>query len=427
MDKHRIRFKIVVILVVFASVISFGFFKSRPNPDTGSDIVLKHDKGWLPSFQQNFTQQGVKAKEKTGIGIKVIPSNTTDLYIHQMKANLPTEQAPELFTWWAGFRVKDLVEQNLIGDLTHIWHKHDTEYLTGIKNAFTINTKMYGFPYGIDYWPVWYNKKIFSRLNLKAPANWDEFTTICDTLKNAGITPILSSVQFKWPSFIWFEEMVMGQSPDLFEDLCMGRAKYTDPLVVKAFNLWKTMIRKGYFTKPSANMMSNGGYLWLKGDYAMVLCGTWYYESVLLAHGVDQDDIGVFILPSHNAAAGNNIIFEVAPVFTAQNARNVDSAQKVADWWMGADGNGYFARLHKIYPANLNVDTTYLCAVKNELLCEIKQKQVRVLNRYWEATPVEICNTAVEKFAEFMLNPQSPEAILASIQDVADQYWSKHK
>ena len=416
---------IVLFLIIFllAGVV---YFQKPQKGDSPVTVTLAHDKGNLPVFQENFTLQGEKAKASIGIGINPIPSETTDLYRHQMMATLPTEQAPDLFIWWATFRVKELVDSNFVGDITDLWDKYKDDYSKGMRDAFTIGDKVYGFPYVVEYWPVWYNKSIFARLGLEPPKTWKEFIRVCEVLKSSGVTPILSSLQTEWPAFIWFEEMIIGQDPQLYKDLCLGKAKYTDPRVVAAFKVWQDMIKRGFFTDPSVNMLTNAGYLWNNEQFGMVLCGTWYYSAVLTAQGVDEKNIGTFILPSHNPDAGKNIIFEVGPIFNAKNAENADAAKKVLDWWMGREGNGHFAKLHNAYPGNLKTDIDYLPPVKKQLLQTIKDDNYQVLNRYWEATPTPICEKAVRKFGEFILNPDSLEQILQDIDVIADEYWAAH-
>ena len=51
----------------------------------------------------------------------------------------------------------------------------------------------------------------------------------------------------------------------------------------------------------------------------------------------------------------------------------------------------------------------------------------RVLNRYWEATPTPICEKAVDKFAEFILNPGNVDQILTDLDKIADDYWATAK
>ena len=99
---------------------------------------------------------------------------------------------------------------------------------------------------------------------------------------------------------------------------------------------------------------------------------------------------------------------------------------KVADWWMGPEGNGAFAKMVNQYPANSKADTSYLPASKVNFLKNIKNGY-NVLNRYWEATPTAICEKAVDKFAEFVLNPGNVDQILADLDKIADDYWATAK
>ena len=38
-----------------------------------------------------------------------------------------------------------------------------------------------------------------------------------------------------------FEELIMGESAQLYNDLMIGKARYTDKRVVKVFKLWKLL------------------------------------------------------------------------------------------------------------------------------------------------------------------------------------------
>ncbi len=412
--------------VTFAAIVFLCLALSacRQTPPPPVDVTLAHDKGNLPLFQENFIKQGDMARKAIGVGIRPVPSVTPDLYWHQMMAGLPTNQAPELFIWWSTFRARELVEHGFVTDLTDLWDKYAADYAPEIREAFTVKGRVYGFPYVVEYWPVWYNKRIFKRLGLQPPSTWAEFIAVCEGLKKAGVTPILSSLQNNWPAFIWFEEMIIGEDPELYNDLCLGRVKYTDPRVVKAYRIWKDMIDKGYFTDPSVNMLTNAGHLWNNETCGMALCGSWYYSTVLVAQGVKESDIGWFILPSHNPKAGLNIVFEVGPLFTAKNAPNARAARNLADWWMSPQGNAHFATVHQSCPANWNADISHLPEVKRNLIQRIERDKYRRLNRYWEATPAPISGAAVIKLGEFILDPNSLERVLSDIEGIAQAHWA---
>ena len=86
-----------------------------------------------------------------------------------------------------------------------------------------------------------------------------------------------------------------------------------------------------------------------------------------------------------------------------------------------------FAKLVKQYPTNNKSDTSFMPESKARLASTLTGENYKILNRYWEATPTPICEAAVDKFAEFIINPGSIDKILADLDKIADDYWSKNK
>ena len=223
-----------------------------------------------------------------------------------------------------------------------------------------------------------------------------------------------------------FEEMVARQDPQLYVDLCDGKVKYTDPRVKKAFAVWADLIKKGYFTDPSTDLFSDVPRLFANGEVAMVPCGSWYL-TVLTGNGVSEDNADIFIMPPVNPAAGKVAILEASPILISKKAPNLEAAKKIADWWMGPEGNTAFAKLVNQFPPNSKADAGFLPTSKVALKKKIVSENYRVLNRYWEATPTPICEKAVDKFAEFILKPDSVNSVLADLDAIAADYWAKNK
>lgn len=418
---------ILLVCIAIASAAALFHFITvdrEQDPVPASGLELAHDKGNMEWFQKSFARQGKKAGKETGIGFAAEPSPTTDLYISQMKARLPTPQAPALFTWWSTWRVRELVDMGLVTDLTHLWDRHSDDYPSHIRDAYTIDGKVYGFPYSVEYWPVWYNKTLFEKLGIKEPETWPEFMEACRKLKAESVPPIAMSLQMKWYSSIWFAALVMGEDPDLYQQLCSGKAAYTDPGVKKAVNIWAEMIESGFFTDPSLNLFTNGGHLWNEEAFGMILCGSWYYSTVLRQQGVDPADIGVFILPPHNPDAPGSIMMESGPVFTASNSPHRKQAEKIADWWMSRDGSRDFAETFQSYSANRKIGAGHLQPARQKLLTAIEKKDCRVVNRYWEATPAPIADAATEEFSRFILDPGQKNAVLAEMDKTAGTFWT---
>jgi multiple sugar transport system substrate-binding protein len=413
-----------IVLMLAAAVVGLALIGCAPKP--AADLVLMHDKGGNPDYRPFYDELGQMAKKAVGVGFKQSPYPDTNAFIAAVRAGLPTDKAPDLFTWWSTYRMKDLIDENLVLDMTDLWNKHKDEYPQGLRDAFTFNGKVYGLAYVVEYWGIWYNKDVFAKLNLKVPQTWDEFLAVCETLKKNKITPMLQSVQGRWPTFILFEEMVARQDPQLYVDLCEGKVKYSDPRVKEAFKVWADLIAKGYFTDASTDLFADGPRLFNQGKVAMVPCGSWYL-TVLTGGGVPIEKADIFTMPPVNASAGKVVIMEASPALIASKAPNKASAKKVADWWMGPEGNGALAKMLKQFPANAKADTSYLPENKVAFLKMIKDENYRVLNRYWEATPTPICEKAVDKFAEFILKPGSVDTVLADLDKIADEYWATAK
>jgi multiple sugar transport system substrate-binding protein/raffinose/stachyose/melibiose transport system substrate-binding protein len=395
-------------------------------PKQAANLVLMHDKGGNPNYVPFFEDMGKQSKAAVGVGFTQTPYPDTNTFQATVRAALPTNKAPDLFTWWSTYRMKDLIDQGLVADMTDLWDKHKAEYPQGLRDAFTFNGKVYGLADVVEYWGVWYNKDVFAKYNLKVPTTWDEFMTVCATLKKNKVTPMLQTVQGRWPTFIMFEEMVARQDPQLYVDLCEGKVKYSDPKVKEAFKVWGDLIAKGYFTDPSTDLFADGPRLFNAGQVAMIPVGSWYLTQ-LTTNGVPIDKADIFIMPPVNPAAGKVVIMEASPIVISAKAPNLAAAKKVADWWMGPVGNAAFAKMLNQYPANAKSDSSYLPASKVAFAKTIVDGQYRVLNRYWEATPTPICEKAVDEFAKFILQPKSVDTVLADLDKIADEYWASAK
>lgn len=71
----------------------------------------------------------------------------------------------------------------------------DQDFLKNVNESALEMTKQedggyYALPYSRNYIGVYYNKKTFEDNGLEIPTTWEEFTAVCDKLKEAGITPV---------------------------------------------------------------------------------------------------------------------------------------------------------------------------------------------------------------------------------------------
>ncbi len=390
-----------------------------------TELSFYHDKS---PWQDFYVQLGDSAQEAIGINWEPTPYSDTTSYQAALLAALPTDQSPDMFTWWSGYRLEDLYTQGALMDISDIWTQAiaDGNMPESLAAAFTFDDKQWALPGNVSYWPVFYNKKVFADNELSVPTTWEEFTGAAETLKAAGITPFGATQNGRWPSFIWFEEMILRSDPQLYLDLTAGTAKYTDDSVVAAMEVWKGLIENEYFTSFDADMNNDIGPALAAGEVAMFPIGTWF-QSVFVANGmVPGEDYDMFVMPNINPDLDEKvIIFEAGALGIAANAPHPDDSKTMGTWWVTPEATAEFANLIGDAPSNPNAESDNP-AVK-ALTEMLSAEGYTLYQRYWEASPVPIVEGAVDYLAQFMLNPDDLQSVLESIQQLADTTWAERE
>ena len=184
-----------------------------------------------------------------------------------------------------------------------------------------------------------------------------------------------------------------------------GKAEYTDPGVVSAMKLWGRLIEQGYFTDPSAVTLGTGASnftnYFKQGKMGMVQIGTWF-EPTLVAGGMKPGtDFGSFIMPNINPRAPKVVIYETGPMVVAEHGSNKADALKALDYFMSRQGQATWVKATGFVSPRTDVPST--SPVDRQLGAEIPKGGYTQFNRYWEATPHDIVEVAVDQFDKFML------------------------
>ena len=385
-------------------------------------LSLYHDK--TGQWNDALTQLGQTAASQIGISLQPTPYPDTTSY---QSALLPALQAdpPDLFTWWSGFRLEDLVTNGLVADLSDIWTQNiaSGNIVDGLKGNFTFDGKQYGVPLHVSYWVVFYNKNVFAAQGLTPPTTWAEMTAAADKLKAAGITPFGATQDGRWPAFIWFEELILRTDPTFYTALMAGQASYTDPPAVQAMQTWQQLIQAGYFTPFDIDLSVQGASDFAAGKIGMVPYGTHWQGALLANNLVPEQDYSAFIMPNINPAATQKVVINETAVLTAAQAgKNLDTAKQFLNWFLSPTAQTQWGNAINDGMAN---PTITLQNPTNTMIAQTVTSQgYSLFQRYWEASPVPIVEGAVDFLAQFMLNPGDPMSTLKQIQDLAASEWA---
>lgn len=401
-----------LLILLFAALLGQSLAQS---------VDFFHDKAnWQPSYEDAF--------KDAPVSVKSVPYADTSSYQAAVRAALRTPQAPGMFTWWSGYRMKDLVDAGLIADVSDIWQKYVDAgtYSESLASAFSFDGKAYAIPSNLAYWGVFYNKAVFEKYGLEVPTTWQDLENINATLKENGVTPFGASVDGRWPAFIYFQEFLVRENPEFYKRLMEGEAKYTDPEVASVFETWQDWIGKGYFSDPTMGFGTAGtamGSEMAKGNLAMILSGSWYADTIIEA-GLTNNQFGFFIMPNEKADMPKTVIFEAGPILLAENSAQKEDALTDADYWMSAPAQQIWVDDMNFPP--VNQDTSSKNPLVAGIVEEVNQGDYEQINRYWEATPPDIAEAAVDELARFMLQQAPADEVMKNLQTIADQYWSSN-
>jgi len=136
---------------------------------------------------------------------------------------------------------------------------------------------IYGVPYFGSITGVWYNKDIFEKYNLEEPKTWDEFLTICQTLKDNGEVVFAQGTNDTW---VLTETLYCDLGPNFYggeksrQKLMNGEIKMTDPLFIKAFDKLYELVQyfpDGFEAIDYVTMQQ----MFLNEQAAMFVAGSW--------------------------------------------------------------------------------------------------------------------------------------------------------
>lgn len=166
--------------------------------------------------------------------------------------------------------------------------------------------KIYGIPFDLSSHGVWYSKELFSEYGVEVPTTWDEFLSVCETFKSAGITPIAGGFKDAWVASMTMNMFLTNDygSSDFELSVYDGSKKLAGPELEASFMKVQTLIDNGYF---GDDALSNGWDLqrqgFEQGESAMIMHGS-YMGGLANLETAEQGgmETGFFPVPNDNGA-----------------------------------------------------------------------------------------------------------------------------
>ncbi|HEX6522538.1 MAG TPA: extracellular solute-binding protein [Streptosporangiaceae bacterium] len=409
----------VMLVPAIAGCASASGSGSAPHK---TQLKLYNDKGaWTPFFQQ----MGSLSKQQIGIGMTPVGYTDENTYQAFIDASFRTDVKPDLFTWTTGGRLQQIVSLGQVANTSALWKQAIAagNLSPSLEPYYTVNGQQYCVPLNVSYWGMFYNKHVFGKYGLTPPTTWAQFLNVAQTLKSHGVTPFYeTSTLF---TFVWFEQLLAGSDPALYNDLSTGKASYTSPGVVSVMKQWQSFINDGYMSSPGVT--TDPSVMLQQGQVAMVPDGSWFNTSMTQLKLKAGTDYGFFIIPNVNPSlAKTSVIFESGPLCSLNNAPDPAASTQYMTWWLKQGPQQQWSTSRGDLSANPKV-TLSGDADLSAVTSAVRTDKYNLLLRYFEAAPAPVLATALDAFAAFMVHPSTYMSVLQQIQTSAQTYWSTHK
>lgn len=294
-------------------------------------ITYMASQDWVQDAEMEL---GEKFTELTGIKVdyQIIPS---DQYTNLLMAKLNSGECADIFGSQAGqFDIVTQlnVEKNAVDLSGEAWAA-TVDPLAFAETS--VDGRLYGQPVQdvSAVWAVAYNKKVFERLNLSVPTNYEEFKAVCEAIKADGMIPIYEAVSDGWHHQLWFCEMgvaIEHAEPGTAEKLNNNEMGFADSAAAKQLvDQIKEMVDLGYWgDNYMANAYADAARAIAEGECAMTVANQGFPTEINAAYpDFPAEDIGFFVMP-----LCDNQVLNMNPVgptrFIYSGSPNAEAAKK---------------------------------------------------------------------------------------------------
>lgn len=327
MKKHKLLLYLLSILTVL-SLLAACAPEATEAPDTGEEAAVEEEEPVeeepvvLTLLGPSNENDALMVEALTNAYTALNPNVTFEIEVaatggaeadNLVKTRLATEEMNDIFYYNSGALLQALNPSETLLDLS------GEAFINNIAESFiptvSQNDGIFGVPVGFaSGGGIVYNKKIYDDLGLSIPATWEEFAANCETIKDAGIPPVLQTFGDTWTAqlFVLADMYNVEQAyPNFAEDYTNNKAKYAEiPAALAGFEHLQEGYEKGWYqTDFETTLFPQGMELIANGEVAHWAMGTFVMPAIAANYPDKIDDFGYFGLPGTDASKAGSTIW----------------------------------------------------------------------------------------------------------------------
>ena len=188
----------------------------------------------------------------------------------------------------------------------------------------------YALPYVANAAGILYNKDLFEENGWKVPTTWQEFTTLCDEIKQSGTLPLYLGFKDTWTCLAPWNSIAVDLAPaDVCRQVNQGNTTFAKEYKEVADRMLE-LIQYGP-DDPFAYDYNGACTAFAKGEAAMYPIGSYAIPQI---QSVNPDmDIDSFVTPASNDPSENKLNSGVDLQFCVMDdCENKEAAYEVLDF-----------------------------------------------------------------------------------------------
>ena len=214
-------------------------------------------------------------------------------YLQALQLNMISGTSDDLVAFQVGAMITQYAEY--LEDLTPYCEKEwgsnwKDKFLSVGIDQVTVDGKLVALPQVMSAaGALWYNQTILDQYNLSAPANWDEWISVSNTLKDNGVIGFMHGAKDSWVNYDMFIGIANELDPGVIYEAEAGNASWTHDSLVKAMSMWGEMFSNGIMQEGA---LGNAQYPdthqgFTSGNAAMMTMGTWNNYATFTNEGLN--------------------------------------------------------------------------------------------------------------------------------------------
>lgn len=321
---------------------------------------------------------------------------------------------PDICFWFSGARMRSFVDKGLFEDISDLVEREKLkDVLQNTIGSVTVKDRQYGLPTAGILWGLFYRQDTFDQYGLTPPKTFDDFFTLAEQSKKAGIIPMGMGTKEQWPVGGWFDHMnlrINGLQHHM--DLMAGKIKYTDGSLKEVFDLWEKLLKADFFTPNGTS------YAWdpiaaslAQKKTAMMDLGNF------IKYGFPQEDVGQLrFMPFPQIKPGMDQYedFSLDSIHIPSGSKNKDLAKEFLAYFYKPEQLTAYLKPEGNLPARSDIaigPDHVLQMAADEL------KKVKGTSQYYDRdTDPDMAQAGLNGFQEFTVRPERRDGILQQIE-----------